>query len=82
MKGTLVILGATLIAGLIASTESPTPGNSVKPEAAPPAELQSSVDTSADDKSLLIDSASPTMTPTVVNDVREPIPPELVPFAG
>jgi hypothetical protein len=74
MKGTVVILGATLIAGVIASTESPTPAKSVKSEPVAAAELQSSLDSPANETKLLINSASPTMTPTVNGDL-ERIPP-------
>ncbi len=44
MKGTVVILGTTLLAGLIASTESPTPTSSSKPDLAPAVELRSRLD--------------------------------------
>ncbi len=44
MKGTVIILGASLIAGLIASTESPAPDSPAKPQAAPVNELQSYFD--------------------------------------
>jgi CubicO group peptidase (beta-lactamase class C family) len=40
MKGTVVVLGATLIAAVIASTESPVPNSPEKTEASPANELQ------------------------------------------
>src|SRR6476469_136260 len=52
MKGTLVILGSTLLAGLIASTESPTPTSSTKPEAIPAVEIQSYLDSLANENKL------------------------------
>src|SRR6476661_859782 len=52
MKGTVVIVGATLLAGLIASTESPTPTSSVKPEAIPTVELQGYLDSLANENKL------------------------------
>jgi D-alanyl-D-alanine carboxypeptidase len=47
MKGTAIVIGATLIAAVIASTESPTPNASPKPEAVPANELQSYFDSLA-----------------------------------
>src|SRR6476646_9191283 len=52
MKGTVVIVGATLLAGLIASTESPTPTSSVKSEAIPTVELQGYLDSLANENKL------------------------------
>src|SRR3977135_3151426 len=52
MKGTVIILGASLIAGLIASTESPAPDSSAKPQAAPANELQSYFDSLASENKL------------------------------
>ena len=52
MKGTVIILGASLIAGLIASTESPAPDSSPKPQAAPVNELQSYFDSLASENKL------------------------------
>jgi len=51
MKGTVVVLGATLIAAVIASTESPSPTSSAKPEVGPVGDLQSYLDSlTADNK--------------------------------
>jgi D-alanyl-D-alanine carboxypeptidase len=47
MKGTFIILGASLLAGLIASTESPAPDSSPKAQAAPVNEIQSYFDSLA-----------------------------------
>ena len=47
MKGTIVILGATLIAAVIASTESPSPSSPAKTETAPPNDLQAYLDSLA-----------------------------------
>ena len=52
MKGTVVILGATLLAGLIASTESPTPTSSSKPETVPAIELQNYLDSLANENKI------------------------------
>jgi D-alanyl-D-alanine carboxypeptidase len=52
MKGTAIVIGATLIAAVIASTESPTPSASVKPETVPANELQSYFDSLASDTKL------------------------------
>ena len=52
MKGTVIILGASLIAGLIASTESPAPDSPPKPQAAPVNELQSYFDSLASENKL------------------------------
>jgi len=52
MKGTAVIVGATLLAGVIASTESPTPTSPVKPETVPAVELQSYLESLANENKL------------------------------
>jgi len=52
MKGTVVILGTTLLAGLIASTETPTPTSSPKPNAAPAVERGSRLDSLANESEL------------------------------
>jgi CubicO group peptidase (beta-lactamase class C family) len=52
MKGTVIVLGATLIAAVIASTESPAPDSSAKPQAAPANELQSYLDSVASENKL------------------------------
>ena len=52
MKGTAIVIGATLIAAVIASTESPTPSASVKPETVPANELQSYFDSLTSDPKL------------------------------
>jgi D-alanyl-D-alanine carboxypeptidase len=52
MKGTVIILGASLIAGLIASTETPAPDSSAKPQAVPANELQSYFDSLASENKL------------------------------
>jgi CubicO group peptidase (beta-lactamase class C family) len=52
MKGTVIILGASLIAGLIASTETPAPDSSAKPQVAPANELQSYFDSLANENKL------------------------------
>src|SRR5438874_445286 len=52
MKGTVIVLGTTLIAGLIASTESPVPSSSPKTEINPAQELQSYFDSLAGDNKL------------------------------
>src|SRR6476620_5703388 len=52
MKGTVVILGATLLAGLIASTVSPTPTSSSKPETVPAIELQNYLDSLANENKI------------------------------
>jgi D-alanyl-D-alanine carboxypeptidase len=52
MKGTGIVVGASLIAALIASTESPTPETSAKIEANPARELQSYFDSLATDNKL------------------------------
>src|SRR3977135_2329993 len=52
MKGTVIILGASLIAGLIGSTESPAPDSSAKPQTAPVNELQSYFDSLANENKL------------------------------
>ena len=52
MKGTAIVFGATLIAAVIASTESPTPDASPKPETDPARELQSYFDSLTSDGKL------------------------------
>jgi D-alanyl-D-alanine carboxypeptidase len=52
MKGTVIVLGATLIAAVIASTESPVPDSPAKTEANPAKELQSYFDSLASDNKL------------------------------
>src|SRR2546423_14156830 len=52
MKGTVIVLGASLIAGLIASMESPGPSSSPKTEINPAQELQSYFDSLAGDNKL------------------------------
>ncbi len=52
MKGTAVIVGATLLAGVIASTESPTPTSSIKPEAIPAVELHGYLESLANENKL------------------------------
>lgn len=52
MKGTVVIFGASLIAALIASTESPVPESSKKVETSPGEELQAHLDTLAKENNL------------------------------
>jgi len=52
MKGTIIVLGATLIAAVIASTESPAPESPAKSQAAPANELQSYFDSLASDNKL------------------------------
>ena len=47
MKGTIVVMGASLIAAVIASTESPTPNQPAKTEAAPANDLQTYLDSLA-----------------------------------
>lgn len=52
MKGTAIVIGASLIAGLIASTEFPTATSPTKPEAGTATELQSYFDSLASDNKL------------------------------
>jgi CubicO group peptidase (beta-lactamase class C family) len=52
MKGTAIILGASLIAGLIASMEPPAPGDSAKAETGTAGELQSYFVSLANDNKL------------------------------
>jgi CubicO group peptidase (beta-lactamase class C family) len=52
MKGTVIVLGASLIAGLIASIESPTPDTPARIETNPAKELQSYFDSLAGDNKL------------------------------
>jgi CubicO group peptidase (beta-lactamase class C family) len=52
MKGTVIVFGATLIAAVIASTESPVPESSAKPEAGSVTELQSYFDSLAGENKL------------------------------
>ncbi|HEV2805571.1 MAG TPA: serine hydrolase domain-containing protein [Chthoniobacterales bacterium] len=52
MKGTVIMLGATLIAAVIASTESPSPTQPVKSEAAPSNDLQAYLDSLATENKL------------------------------
>jgi CubicO group peptidase (beta-lactamase class C family) len=52
MKGTIIVLGATLMAAVIASTESPSPTAPAKTEVVPPNELQSYLDSLANEKKL------------------------------
>ena len=52
MKGTVVILGATLIAAVIASTESPSPISSPTPSLGPAGDVQSYLDSLAADNKL------------------------------
>ena len=52
MKGTIVILGAALIAAVIASTESPSPTTPAKTEIVPASELQAYLDSLANEKKL------------------------------
>jgi D-alanyl-D-alanine carboxypeptidase len=52
MKGTAIVIGATLIAAVIASTESPAPDSPAKPQAGPANELQSYFDSLASDNKL------------------------------
>jgi CubicO group peptidase (beta-lactamase class C family) len=52
MKGSVIVLGATLIAGLIASTETPAPDSAATPQAGPAQELQSYFDSLAGENKL------------------------------
>jgi CubicO group peptidase (beta-lactamase class C family) len=52
MKGTVIVLGASLVAALIASTESPSPSSPAKSQAAPANDLQSYLDSLASDNKL------------------------------
>ena len=52
MKGTVIVLGASLVAALVASTESPAPDTSAKTEAAPVNDLQSYLNSLATDNKL------------------------------
>jgi CubicO group peptidase (beta-lactamase class C family) len=52
VKGTVIALGATLLAAVIASTESPSPTSPAKTEAVPPNELQAYLDSLANEKKL------------------------------
>ena len=52
MKGTVIVLGASLVAALIASTESPSPTSEVKTETAPANDLQTYLDSLANDNKL------------------------------
>jgi CubicO group peptidase (beta-lactamase class C family) len=52
MKGTVIVLGASLVAALIASTESPSPSSPAKTEAAPASDLQTYLDSLASDNKL------------------------------
>jgi CubicO group peptidase (beta-lactamase class C family) len=52
MKGTAIVVGASLIAALIASTESPAPESSAKVETNPAQEIQSYFDSLATDNKL------------------------------
>src|SRR2546430_874054 len=52
MKGTVIVLGATLVAAVIASTESPAPQSPAKSQAEPANEFQSYFDSLAADNKL------------------------------
>src|SRR5256714_226570 len=52
MKGTIVVLGATLMAAVIASTESPSPTSSATPSLGPAVDLQRYLDSLAADNNL------------------------------
>jgi len=52
MKGTVIVLGATLVAAVIASTESPAPQSPAKSQAEPANELQGYFDSLATDNKL------------------------------
>src|SRR5204862_5965341 len=52
MKGTVIVLGATLVAAVIASTESPAPQSPAKSEPEPASEFQSYFDSLAADNKL------------------------------
>jgi D-alanyl-D-alanine carboxypeptidase len=52
MKGTVIVLGASLVAALIASTESPSTSSPAKTEAAPVNDLQTYLDSLASDNKL------------------------------
>jgi CubicO group peptidase (beta-lactamase class C family) len=52
MKGNLILLGTTLLAGVIASTESPAPKTESAVESSPARELQSYFDSLASEKKL------------------------------
>ncbi len=52
MKGTVIVLGASLVAALIASTESPSPTSPAKTEVPPVNDLQTYLDSVANDNKL------------------------------
>src|SRR6202035_5465189 len=52
MKGTAIVVGASLVAALIASTESPAPESSAKVEPNPAREIQGYFDSIAADNKL------------------------------